>query len=360
MIWTAKIKRLGRKMLPRRITTAALDIGAGEIKFVSLDRETPAMVIAARYPAPEEVFESPPGEEALSVMLQELVAEHGLAGTGIISTLGGDMVITRHVKLPKMRPGAMYRAVLEEAAQVAPYPPAELLVRHIELGNGQNGNENLVDVLFAAAPLELIYRYHALLNRCGLVLRALDLPAVALWRLYRQELSAAAGVMAILDVGAARTVLVLAGGDRLYFTRTLPVGGYMLAGSVAETYGVDFKPARNMLEHNARILSEGDLNGAGPAAMQMDISLRNGLGEMVREFRRSLEFYTAWSGAEPAAGIILTGGTSKLPGFDIFLSEALNIPAQIIKPARIEFFAPGAFDPSLALACGLALREVRY
>jgi len=361
LTWAAKGKRILGKAIPRRITTAALDIGAGEIKFVSLDPDKPVVVTAVRYPMQEEVLEEPPGEDVLSGILENLVSEHGLTGTEVISVLGGDTVITRHVKLPKMRSGDLYRAVLAEAGNVAPHPPEELMVRHIVLGSEQCGNEHLVDVLFAAAPRDMIYSYYALLSRCGLMLTVLDLPAVALWRLYRNEISSAGGITAILDVGAARTILVIARDDRLLFTRTLPVGGYLLVRSVAETYGVDFAQARNILEHDARVLSERELSGACPAAMQMDISLRSGLGEMVREFRRSLEFYYARDNAEqPLTGVILTGGTSKLPGFDVFLSEALNIPAQIIKPAGIDFSEPAVFEPSLAVACGLALREARY
>ncbi len=359
LTWAAKGKRIWRTVFPRRLTSAALDIGAAEIKFAYLDLNKSAIVASFRYPMPKSESGEPPDEYAPDGILERMVSEHRLAGTEVISALGGELIITRHVKLPKMRSGDLYRAVLAAAEKVAPHPSEELLVRHIELGNRQNGNENLVDVLFAAAHMDIIYSYHALLSRCGLSLTVLDLPALALWRLYRHEISSAAGVTAIFDVGAARTILVLARSDRLLFTRTMPVGGYLLARSVAETYGIDFEQALKKLEHDARILSEKEIPGAGSTAIKLDISLRNGLGKIIRELRRSLDFYNSMDNAEPVTGIILIGGTSKLPGFEVFMSEALNIPAQIIRPAALDFLKPGAFDPAMALVCGLALREAR-
>ena len=357
--WAAKGKKIFGPLIRRQNITAALDIGAGEIKFVSLDRDDPIATVI-RYPMPEEALEGPLEEAVLTEILAQLVSDNGLTGTEVISFLDRDLVITRHVKLPKMRPSDLQQAILAEAANVAPQPLEELVVRHTVLGTEQRDHEQLVEVLFAAAPRDVIYSYYALLSRCGLVLTVLDLPAIALWRLYREELAVVGGITAILDVGAAGTILVLAREERLLFTRTLPVGGSLLVRSIADAYGVNLAEASRLLEHNSRVLSDRELPAASPAARQMDIALRNGLSELAREFRRSLEFYLAGNnGEEQLTGLILTGGTGKLPGFDLFLSEALGIPVQIIKPAVLEFSEPAVFDPSLAVACGLALREAR-
>jgi type IV pilus assembly protein PilM len=359
------MKKLLKKLIPRKISCAALDIGEREIKFVSLDPDLsiPEPVTVARYPTPPGIFGDMLNEEALSGVLEEMVEQHGLAGTEIISIIGGDKVVTRHISLPQMSPGELNKAVLLEAEKVLPVPLDELVVQHIVLGEAEVEGNKQLEILFAAAPLALTYQYHALLHRFGLVLTALDLPAVALWRLYRHEISAAEdsdSAAAILDIGAERTNLVVTRAGKLKFTRTLPVGGNLLTRSMADMYGVDFAQAQAMKEEDALILNEDELAGADAAQMQLDLSLRDGLGDLVKEIRRSLEFYTAMDNTRPVDKIILCGGTCKLRGFDVFMSDALNLPARVVQASSINFAATGeyAFDPSLAVAYGLALREV--
>ncbi|SFR02846.1 type IV pilus assembly protein PilM [Desulfoscipio geothermicus] len=357
------MKKLLKKLIPRKISCAALDIGEREIKFVSLDPDLsmPEPVTVARYPTPPGIFGDMLNEEALSGILEEMVGQHGLAGTEIISAIGGDKVVTRHISLPQMSPRELNKAVLLEAEKVMPVPLDELVVQHIVLGEEEVEGNKQLEILFAAAPLALTYQYHALLHRFGLMLTALDLPAIALWRLYRHEISAAEdSVAAILDIGAERTNLVVTLAGKLKFTRTLPVGGNLLTRSMADMYGVDFAQAQTMKEEDALILNEDELAGADAAQMQLDLSLRDGLGELVKEIRRSLEFYTAMDNTRPVDKIILCGGTCKLRGFDVFMGDALNLPAQVIQASSINFAATGeyAFDPSLAVAYGLALREV--
>lgn len=354
--------KLLHKLIPRKISRAALDIGEREIKFVALNphRDMPKVLTVARYPTPPGVYGDMLNEDVLSGILEDMVGKYGLTGIEVVSVIGGDRVVTRHIRLPQMSSGELNKAVLLEAEKVMPVSLDELVVRHMVLGEYEAEGIKQVEILFAAVPLELTYQYHALLNRFGLVLTALDLPATALWRLYRNEISNTEEVAAIIEIGAVRTNLVITRGGKLKFTRTLPVGGNLLTKSIAETYSINFEQAQTMKEEDALILNEDDLANADAAQMQLDLSLRDGLGELVREIRRSLEFYSARDNAGPPGKIILSGGTSKLRGFDVFVGEALDLPAEIIRPSSINFDESGefSFDPSLATAYGLALREV--
>jgi len=351
------------KIVPRKIPCPALDIGAREIKFVSLGAgdDSADIKAVARYATPPDIFSDGINEDNLGAILEKLVEQYAPGGTGLVSIIGGDNVVTRYITLPGMPSRELKKAVLLEAQRVMPVSPEELVVRYITLGNITGENNKQQELIFAAVPRVLTYRYHAMFERAGLVLTALDLPAIALWRLYRKELSREERPAAIIDIGEAKTNLVICCRGKIKYIRTLPVGGYLLTKSMADTYGLDLKKARTMKEEEGAILNEEDLAGAGAARIQMDFSLRDGLGKLVKEIRRSLEFYSTMNGNAPVAKIMLSGGTSKLRGFDIFTSEALDLPAQVVIPSSINFEDSGyyAFDPSLAVAYGLALREVQ-
>lgn len=354
-----------RKLISHKVPCTSLDIGEREIKFVSLINpywEMPQVMSVARYTTPKGILGDKFINEALlSEILEELVGQYGLAGTKIVSAIGGDKVITRHIILPKMTSKEIHKIIMMEAEKVMPLPLDELVVRYIVLDECELEGSKQIEILFAAAPRTLIYQYQALLYRFGLDLTALDLHAIALWRLYRNEIFISNDVTAILEIGAARTNLVIILRGKLKFSRILPVGGNLLTKSMAETYAIDSEKAQTLKEEKAIILNDNELVDTDASKIQMDLSLRDGLGELVKEIRRSLEFYLTRENVKPVSKIILSGGTSKLPGFDTFIGEALNLPANIVQASSIDFVESGelAFDPSLAVAYGLALREMQ-
>lgn len=352
---------LRKKIIPRKFTSAALDIGEREIKFVYLEplQKVPKILTIARYSTPPDLFGDGLNEEALAGILEDMVYNYGLAGKQVISCICGDKLITRHIRLPKMPPKALKKEVMQEAEKVMPIALSDLVVRYIVLGECEVDKQ--LDILLAAVPLSLTYQFHSLLSRLGMVLTALDLPAIALWRLYRNELIASTeDATAIIEIGAVRTNLIVTEFGLLKFTRQLSVGGNLLTYSMADAYDIDFTGAQAMKEKNGLIINDKDLAIADPDQIRIDLSLRQGLGDLILDIRRSLEYYSARDNTKPVQSVILTGGVCKLRGFDEFMGEALNVPVKLIPPTSIDFTASGefVFDPSLALAYGMALREV--
>ncbi|WP_027363478.1 type IV pilus assembly protein PilM [Desulfotruncus alcoholivorax] len=356
------MRKIYQKIIPRKIPSAALDVGEREIKFVYLDpwHAVPEITTVARYPAPPGVFGEVINEELLVDVLDDMVNEYLLAGTEIISALGGNKVVTRQINLPRMSAKKLNKAVLQEVEKFMPVPLDELFVRHLVLDENAIDNRKELNILIAAAPQATVYQYHALLKRAGLTLVALDLPALAIWRLYRNEHAASDNVIAIFEIGETKTCLVITKKGRMKYTRIFPVGGSLLTRSMSEAYGIDLDSARKLKESEGVIINENDLAGVAADKMRIDLSLRDGLGELLREMRRSLEYYANQFNAEPVDKVILSGGTCNLPGFDVFVSEALGLPAEVARPASLSFAREGefSFDPSLAMAYGLALREV--
>jgi cell division protein FtsA len=60
------------------------------------------------------------------------------------------------------------------------------------------------------------------------------------------------------------------------------------------------------------------------------------------------------------AGIILTGGGSKLPGLAEFSKKALRLPVSLGKPQNVNTVIDRVMDPSFATATGLVLWGEKY
>ncbi|MFP3869303.1 MAG: type IV pilus biogenesis protein PilM, partial [Syntrophobacteria bacterium] len=84
------------------------------------------------------------------------------------------------------------------------------------------------------------------------------------------------------------------------------------------------------------------------------------------EVKRAIDFFYATYPDETIGQILLSGGSSRLPGLDSLFNKDTNMPVSYFNPfANIEF-DPNTFDreyleyvaPQMAIAVGLALRRV--
>lgn len=356
-----------RKLAPKKTQFAAVDIGSREIKAVEISTAggSPVVTACGRIQTPANALGDPVDEEALVSALNELILTSGIQVKEVIATISGDRVITRHVKVPVMPERELEAAVKFEAEKFIPLSLDELIIRHINLGEIESGGEKKLNLLLAAVPASFVYDYYGIFVRAGLVLAAIDLQPVCLWRVFSGlETSAARdGTVGIMDIGASTTQFVVVHNGALQFTRTLPVGGNLLTRSLAEHFGLDFEEAQRMKEEEGELIgSKEAVDSASPGAMQVDFSLRDGLSELIREIRRSLEFYAVQENAAAIERFIISGGTSKLKGFKEFFAEAMEVPVDFGNPCIPGL--PGGeqeefpFDQAFAVVLGTALREV--
>jgi type IV pilus assembly protein PilM len=86
--------------------------------------------------------------------------------------------------------------------------------------------------------------------------------------------------------------------------------------------------------------------------------------ELVQEVRRSVEYYVNRFPDSRVDGVLLFGGTARLPNLPEFLSNEIAIPVEVGNPfLRLEV-DPGVAEEIIASACmmtvaaGLAIRDL--
>ena len=84
----------------------------------------------------------------------------------------------------------------------------------------------------------------------------------------------------------------------------------------------------------------------------------------MNEVRKALAFYSEkYKNDAPIRQILLTGGTAKLPGIDLYFTSNTNIETVIVNPWKIisdQSLLPKAIldnGPDYTIAVGLAMRE---
>lgn len=397
------MKKLLEKFLPKKNHFMGIDIGTYEIKVaeVKIIDGVPEVVSLRRHPAPPGVWTEQFDEESLVQALKE-VANPQLKE--VITCVGGEKVISRIIRFPQMPGNELEAAVKFEIQKFVPTPVDQLIIRHVPLEGtagdqekdpkikihiprtGETGEisgkqEEGQDVLILAVPAATVFQYYSLFSRAGLVVTAVDLKAFALWRVFGRTVQCA---VAIADIGAKTSHLVLVKDGVIKFVRLLPAGCNILTNIFMDRCGVEFSDALKMIEESA-IETEKDRVGKGgvqtidslkralpqqvdeevavslesnydrPRGLQLNNIMREGLQEMTKELRRSLEFYSNQENIS-AGKLILCGGTSKVKGLPDYLRDALGIPVEAGIP-EVYFSEDNVFDPAFAVAVGLALRE---
>ena len=361
-----EFKEWVKKLLPRQTTFSAVDYGTHSIRVatVSCAGPEPELLYLSRVVLPA-VPEGSTLEEVQGRALAEAVEAAGLKGQQVFASLSSDKVIIRHVRVPYMPEKELISAVNYEAEKSIPIPLSDLIVRYVRLGESNDSEGRQINLLLVAVPLNEVHSYYELFAQAGITISALDLQPLALWRALagvNASGKSPSGVTAIVDIGEINTILLVVQDGLLLFCRTLQVGGELLTKSMADSYGISIEEARQLKEEDGKILSaEEAANVFSPDEMQLDLSLRGGLGELIREIKRYMDYYHSQSGSLPVDKLLVSGGTANLEGFVSFMGEAMDLPVELgFVPVKV----PGEFeseipdrDPSFIISLGLALRE---
>jgi len=324
------------KILPRRTRFVGIDLGTAEVKMAEIEvgNRDPEVIALRR-------LTSPPGVEGEMEEDQvvEILKQLSPGVKEVISCLPPDKVVTRILRLPPMSDKEREEAVRLELERVIPAPREEMIIRSLWLEEKPSSQEGR-RCLALAAPVSLVYLYHSLFARAGLTLGVLDLPAFALYRLFAQQIQREN--VALVDVGARVTQVVITRGPEIVFLRSFSVGGDLFTRLAAEYLGVGLEEAE-----------KAKLEVAATSPEPEEI-FRSAVLELGREVKRCLDFCENQEGVK-VGRIILSGGGAKLRFLPAFLESMLGVKTSIETPL-LHFSFP--YDPSFAIALGLALREV--
>ncbi len=175
-----------------------------------------------------------------------------------------------------------------------------------------------------------------------------------------------AGVM-LADIGGGTTDIAIFKDGSIWHTAVLPVAGYQLTRDIAIGLGLPFDVAEEMKKRYGSVMSvyEGKRetkstigeNGHGVSYQNLCDILRARVDEMIR----LVLFELPRSGYEALvpAGLVLTGGSSNLPGIDALGREIMRLPVRVGAPTNISGITDALRDPAYATSVGLLLWGVK-
>lgn len=172
----------------------------------------------------------------------------------------------------------------------------------------------------------------------------------------------------VLDVGSHVTTLAIHEKGRILFVRIIPGGGEAITRALSDQLQVSFDAAE-LFKKNANVELDSDAWLAIPALSVID-NQRYAFGKellnfmsshQIQEIRKSVEYFlNNTPNPTTLERVLLSGGTSMLPGFADRLAAELRAPVGRLAPIAAYGKGEGKrpnLDPRLSIAFGLALRE---
>lgn len=311
-----------------------LDIGSSGVRAAELEfgsggptgKNPPTLVRFGHAPLPVgavrdgEVTQAP----IVAAALRDLWSRTKFESKDVIIGVGNQRVIVRDFDLPWV-PRAQIKDTLPfQVAEALPMALDEALLDFYPTEEVQGPQGRMLRGMLVAAQRATVSANVVAVESAGLRPRMVDLNAFALLRsLARGDL--ARRTVALVDIGASITTVVVAVDGSPRLVRSLPSGGHNITSSVASV----LKIAATDAEQVKREVGIGFAHGAEAAdAVEAVASV---VRPLVESIRNTLVYFSSTSGGAVDV-VVLSGGGAHLPGFGQYLSSASRLPVTLGDP----------------------------
>ena len=289
----------------------------------------------------------------------------GLNSKGVIAISAANREITQEDR---------YR--VEEAATIVKLPPNREIVQVFARNYRLDGQDNIKDpVGMSGVRLEVDTHIvsAATPNVRGLDM-ALDKAQVAIHNRTLSSLAAAEAVLnrqqkeagtVLVDIGAGTTNLVVLEDGEVQHVAVLPIGGIHITNDLAIGLKTDLDVAEVVKTHHATLDTQTAKRSVRVKVNGHDHVFKAEEIAMITEARVdelfdyiNKELTRIHRAHRLPGGVVLVGGTAKLPGMAEFAKEKMQLASRVGSLKAVSGFVDTVADPSYAASVGLMLLDM--
>lgn len=332
-----------------------LDIGSHKIKLVQLARKEDKFQLVAFGFAPSTqkglLSEAESDLIAVSEVIKKLCLETKVKTKNVVTALPQDQVFTRIITLPKLSEEELTSALKWEAEQYVPIPLEEVILSHQIVGEIKENGKEKIEVLLAAAPINLVNKVIKVLETAGLNPASLEIEIISV---ARSLVPPKSEITMLVDLGSNATDLAIVENSQVVFVHSISTAGAALTRAVAFELGLD--PDQAEAYKKAYGVDPEKLEGKVKSAIGPVLDV------IVKEMENTIQFFQTKE--KNVKQVILTGGTAGLPEVASLMAKKLNLEIQIGDPfSQVTLdgmvnTVPAGDSLLYAAAVGLAMKEM--
>lgn len=336
-----------------------LDIGLSSIKAVWLSRTKEGFGVDASITSPSTqkgmMSESPLDEEEMARAIVKAVNDAKITSKVVNVALPENHVYTKVIEMPNLSDSELSSAIYWEAEQHIPVPLSTVTLAWSVLKKPAKENVGeKMQVLMVGAPTLLIKKYQKITAMAGLTIKFLETEILSIVRALVPTPDFPPSI--IINIGAVNTSIALIRDGIIILTYSVPTGGLAISRAIITDLGLTPEQAE---EYKRTYGVSNQAFGQKIGSVVQPI-----LNTILTELRKAIVFYTdKYKNDNPIHHILLTGGTAKLPGVDLYFAQNTNIKTYLVNPWGIlanQNTLPKSIlenGPDYTIAIGLAMRE---
>jgi type IV pilus assembly protein PilM len=338
-----------------------LDIGSSAVKAVELKpsgKSYKVLAVGVEPIPPDSIVDGAIIDgAAVADAIKRLFENKAFKSKEVAASLSGNAVIVKKISLPVMTEAELSESIYWEAEQYIPFDIQDVNLDYqiLDAGTGAD-SKGTMDVLLVAAKKEKIADYTGVIAQAGRVPVVVDVDAFALQNAFEMNYgSDSQSVVVLLNAGASAININIISGDQSVFTRDISMGGNAYTEAVQKELNLPFE--------SAEALKKGEPVD-GVTFEEAQPVLHAMTENVLLEIQKTFDFFKASATSDRIDRVLLSGGASRVDGFQKALEERFSTVIEPFNPFQKISFDPaklGVADAervttAAAVAVGLALR----
>ncbi len=238
------------------------------------------------------------------------------------------------------------------------------------LGMKKPGAVEKIEVAALVTPQPVVDKSLQLFRNINATPAKLTAAPVAIWSVISRLKTAARTCILVIEIGATRSHMVFINKGRADFHREIPTAGNEMIEAITSTFFYGSGHQNISSEKAIHILSEyGILTAAECASIESEIPLRDiqinlrpVIDRLLKEVRRSIDYYRSKYKIGQIDRIYLSGGGALVKNLHTFLSDELESEVRVLNPFAVagiqkweRFPQLQQLAPQFTVALGLAI-----
>lgn len=369
-----------------------VDIGSQNVKIVFFQRDKSEIKLKSWGIIPLSIKPETPPEEKKAIISSEIekfFKKMGIQAKYVATSVSGNSVIVRYVKLPRLTKKELSLVINVEAEPFIPFDMNDVYLSYYILNeNVMEEGQPKMEVVLVAAKKDVVNEKVDILNQAGLFPVIVDVDSFAIENLYahlpnREEnksilfLNIGNKVSNLSIITPAQQEEIRKNGSKkkngngfkgyTRVVRDIFISGSSIDKSISKNLKISIEQAQELKKSITLLIDdEAKLNAIknyDKQAILASKSVLSILKDLCNEVSRSIDFYLSQGINHGVSRIYISGGGAALNSIARFFSEEFKIPVEILNPFSFLNEQPKNIPqeilPSFCVAAGLALRKMK-
>lgn len=352
--------------IPKKNQLVGIDIGSHSIKVAEIEDSKKGMIFRnfgmIRLPQGSIAEGSVKEMDVVSAALKKLLKNLKIKNKDIATSISGYSIIVKKISIPKKEDKELEKIIQSEAEQYIPFDindvNLDFQILPSEQKEAEGNREEQMEVLLVAAKKDIVEEYKNLFQiiECNPIV--LDIDAFALQNAFEISNHEQTGCHALAHIGAQQLTINIIKDGVSIFTRDSSHGGDQITREIQRKFDISFQEAERLKLGALPIDPE-----KRPEVEEIFISA---VEKWAHEIRRALDFVGTTLADVRVEDILLSGGSSLIPGFSQYVKIETGLEVEMLDPFANLEINEKLFDmeylnhmkPIAAIAVGLALRSI--